>query len=188
VKKLALALVVTFVLAAPVSGATRWQAGLYGGLRTIKDETLRSVYGGGFIYTPFVSYRISKKLWIGAEYEGGYAKESKIGLFAEESRLAVQGVHAFIQYGRDKGKIRPYLKVGAGFFRFNMDIDSPYVRASNFSSSDISILVGGGARIMLTRKIFGAAEIKYAALWADPFDDMVDLGGIRFLAGLGLEL
>jgi hypothetical protein len=187
VKKVALLLVAASALAAPSAGAVRWEAGLCGGLRTVKDDTLRSTYGTGWVYTPFVSYRLSRKLWIGAEFEGGFSKDAKIGIFAEESRLAVHGVHAFVQYGRERGAIRPFLKVGAGVFHFKMDIESPFVQAANFASNDVSILLGGGLKVMLKRRLFCAAEVKYAALWADPFDDLVDLGGIRLLAGLGLD-
>jgi len=162
----------------------RWRAGFSAGWRTIKDKTLESVYGGGWIFTPSLSYRISPGLWVGAEHETGYSKEARIGLFAEESRLAVRGTHIFLLYGRDKGRIRPFFKIGAGLFAFDMDIESPYVQANNFSSRDVSILFGGGLRVMLSRKFSAVAEAKYAALWADPFDDMVDLGGIRILGGL----
>lgn len=186
-KKAVLVLLALPLLTPPSEAAVRWQAGLFGGWRTIKDETLRAVYGGGLVYTPSLSRRISKKLWVGVEFEGGYVKEAKIGLFEEASRLSVRGAHAFLLYGQDRGKVRPFLKVGAGLYSFKMDIDSPYVQASNFASNDVSILLGGGLKVMVTRKVFAAAEIKYAALWADPFDDMVDLGGIRFLAGIGLD-
>jgi hypothetical protein len=188
VKKAVLVLVALFALSSATTAAVRWQAGFSGGWRTVKDQTLQSVYGGGWVFAPWMTYRVSRSLWVGAEFEGGYAQKAKIGLFAEESRLAVRGMHAFLYYGRDKGRVRPFLKVGAGLFSFQMDIDSPYVQASNFASSDVSILVGGGLKVMLGRKLFATAEVKYAALWADPFDDLVDLGGLRFLAGIGLDL
>ncbi|MBM3310973.1 MAG: hypothetical protein FJY80_05645 [Candidatus Aminicenantes bacterium] len=187
-KKAVLLLLALSALAPAAPADVRWQAGLAGGWRTLKDSTLQSVYGGGWVFVPWMSYRLSRTLWVGAEFEGGYVQKAKIGLFAEESRLAVRGMHAFLFYGPDKGRIRPFLKVGAGLFAFKMDIDSPYVQAANFASNDVSILVGGGLKVMLGRKLFVTAEVKYAALWADPFDDMVDLGGIRFLAGIGLDL
>jgi hypothetical protein len=39
----------------------------------------------------------------------------------------------------------------------------------------------------LNRFLFFSGELKYVALWADPFDDQVDLGGIRALLGIGLN-
>jgi hypothetical protein len=187
-KKAAFALLVALAPYALAASEPRWEAGLSAGMRTIKDETLRTVYGNGFVYTPFVSLKVSPKVAVGLEFEGGYVKDAKIGIFREDSRLAVQGGSLFVSYGRDKGLIRPFLKFGAGIFHFQMDIESPYVQAYNFSANDISILVAGGFKASLSRTLFLSAEMKYSALWADPFDDMVDLGGIRLLLGAGVRL
>jgi hypothetical protein len=188
VKKFVLSLITPLVISASAWGAVRWEVGLGAGLRTIKDETLRSTYGQGFVYTPYVNYRVSRTLWVGLEYEGGFVKKARIGIFQEESRLAVEGVQAYVLYGKEKGAIRPFVKVGAGSFHFEMDIDSPYVQAYNFASSDISILFGAGLKVMLSRKLFLSGELKYTALWADPFDDLVDLGGLRLLLGVGIQI
>lgn len=168
------------------AAAQTWEAGLSGGYRTIKDATLKSVYGNGFVYAPYLSLAVSPSLRIGAEYEAGYAKDAKIGIFQDPSTLDVRGFHVFVQYGERIGRIQPYLKVGAGIFSYKLDIQTPTLSANRVDSTDISFFVGAGLHARLNRLLFLAAELKYVALWADPFDDQVDLGGLRALLGIGL--
>jgi len=161
---------------------------LLGGYRTIKDATLKSVYGNGFVFTPYLSLAISQSLRIGAEYEGGYVKEAKIGLFADPSKLDVHGIHVFIQYGDRIGRVQPYLKVGAGIFSYQLHIEIPSFPADKVDNNDISFFIGAGLKVNLSKRIFLMTEIKYAALWAEPFNDQVDLGGLRALLGFGFGL
>ena len=181
----------TFLLAAwiAVTGAAAgqtWEAGCWGGYRTIKDEMLRTVYGNGLVYSPYLSLAVSRSLRIGAEYEGGYVKEARIGLFADPSKLDVRGFHVFIQYGERTGRLQPYLKVGAGVFAYQLDIDTPPLSAVRVDSTDVSFFFGAGMRAVPVKRLFLMTELKYAALWADPFDDRVDLGGLRVLLGIGI--
>lgn len=186
-KKLVLTFFALLSGAILAAGAVRWEAGVGAGVRTIKDEILREAYGSGFVYTPYLSYRFSRSLWAGLEYEGGLTDKSKIGIFQEDSRLSISGVQAYLLYIREKGAVRPFAKIGIGGFRFKMDIASEFVQAYNFASSDVSILFAGGVKVRLSKKIFLNGEMKYTALWVDPFDDLVDLGGLRFLLGAGFQ-
>lgn len=183
------ALLVTLLLAAAgFSSAQNWEAGFAGGYRTIKDEALRAVYGNGVVYTPYLSLAVSKSLRVGAEYEFGYVKNANIGLFQDPSTLDVKGGHLFIQYGERKGRVQPFLKVGIGLFFYRFDVDTPALPGLKVSNNDVSFFFGAGLHVSITKRVFGVAEFKYAALWVDPYDDRVDLGGIRALLGIGFGI
>jgi len=182
------ALLAAFLLASAVPAPARtWEASLTGGYRTLKDAALRDIYGNGFVVTPAVSLAVSKTLRVGAEYELGYVKSADIGLFEDPSTLKVRGGHLFIQYGERSGRLQPFLKLGAGLYAYAFDVQVPYQPAVRVSESDVSFFFGAGLRALLTRRLFAAAELKYAALWVGSSDDQVDLGGIRILLGVGYE-
>lgn len=170
-----------------VAAAQTWEAGLTGGYRTIKDSTLRAVYGNGFVYAPYLSLAVSPSLRVGAEYEAGYTKDAKIGIFQDPSTLDVRGFHFFLQYGERVGRVQPFLKLGVGVFAYKLDIQTPTLSANKVDSTDVSFFVGAGLHTRLNRFLFFSGELKYVALWADPFDDQVDLGGLRALLGIGLN-
>jgi len=182
------ALLAAFLLAwvGPVS-ARSWEVDVTGGYRTLKDATLRQVYGNGFVVTPSLSYAVSKSLRVGAEYEFGYAKDASIGLFEDPSTLKVGGGHLFLQYGERAGRFQPFLKAGVGLFAYQFDVQIPTPAAVRVSDTDVSFFFGAGLRAVIMKRLIATTELKYAALWVDSFDDQVDLGGIRILFGIGYE-
>ena len=182
------ALFAAFLLAwAGLSSAQTWEAGLTCGYRTIKDKSLRRIYGNGFVYIPYVSLAVSKSLRVGAEYELGYVKKANIGLFEDPSTLKVGGGHLFLQYGERTGRFQPFLKVGLGLFAYQFDVQIPSQPALRVAETDISFFIGGGLRVAVMKHLIGTSELKYAALWVDSYDDKVDLGGIKILLGIGYE-
>ena len=188
-RKTALFLAALLVAAGVSSAQDRnWEMGISGGYRTIKDQALRSTYGNGLVYTPYLSLAVSKTLRVGAEGEFGYAKDAAIGLFQDPSTLDVKGGHLFIQYGERKGRILPFLKVGIGVFFYRFDVNIPALPGLNIADNDISFFFGAGLRFAVTKHLFATGELKYAALWVDPYDDLVDLGGIRALVGIGIGI
>ncbi len=186
-KKTALVLVL-LLAGAGVSPAQTWEADMNGGYRTLKDTTLRGIYGNGYVFTPTLSVAISRSLRVGAEYETGFVRKAEIGLFKDPSTLKVRGGHLFIQYGERKGRIQPYLKVGLGLFSYQFDVERPALPSLRVANSDISFLLAGGLRFVIVKNVFGTAELKYAALWVDSSDDKVDLGGFRLLLGIGFGI
>jgi opacity protein-like surface antigen len=186
-KKTAL-LVASLLVAAGFSPAQTWEVGITGGYRTIKDQALRTIYGNGFVYTPYLSLEVAKALRVGAEYEFGYVKDAAIGLFQDPSTLDVKGGHVFLQYGERKGRVLPFLKVGVGIFFYKFDVDIPALPGLKVTNNDVSFYFGAGLRYALAKRVFATAELKYAALWVDPYDDLVDLGGIRALIGIAIGL
>ncbi|MHB8053726.1 MAG: outer membrane beta-barrel protein [Candidatus Aminicenantales bacterium] len=173
---------------AGVSLAQTWEADVTGGYRTLKDESLRGIYGNGYVVTPSLSLAVSRSLRVGAEYEGGFSRNAEIGLFKDPSTLKVRGGHVFLQYGERKGRVQPYLKVGMGLFSYQFDVERPTFSSLQVSNNDVSFFLAGGLRLVIIKNVFGTAEFKYAALWVDSYDDKVDLGGLRLLVGVGFGI
>ena len=86
------------------------------------------------------------------------------------------------------GAVAPYIKIGPGLAFYKITIDSPFLKAYNAHGSDIAFSIAAGAKLRLGKRIFLSGEIKYGVLWLDPFDDKVDLGGVRAQAGIGIVL
>ncbi len=170
---------------AGLSSAQTWEADLAGGYRTLKDKSLREIYGNGFVFTPALSLAVSKSLRVGAEYEFGYVKNASIGLFEDPSTLKVRGGHLFIQYGERSGRFQPFLKMGVGLFAYQFDVQIPSQPALRVSETDVSFFFGAGLRAAIAKRLIAISELKYAALWVGSYDDQVDLGGIRILLGIG---
>jgi hypothetical protein len=161
--------------------------GFHLGYRQLKDPDLKEIYGDGFVFSPYVSYFPLPHYGIDLSYEGGYKKDSPIGLFQEDSTLSVSGIQfcGIIRY--PIWKILPYFKFGVGYFSYKQDIQSEFVRFK-VDHHKWATIVGGGIRVDLYKGLFLTAEVRYVPLKVQPFDIPVDLGGLRYLAGVGFRI
>jgi len=48
-----------------------------------------------------------------------------------------------------------------------------------------TVIIGGGLKFYLIKNLFLAGEVKFVPLKVKPFEEEVDLGGMRYLAGIG---
>jgi len=161
--------------------------GFHLGYRQLKDPNLKEIYGDGFVFNPYVSYFPLSNYGIDLSYEGGYKKDAPIGLFNEDSTLRVSGLQfcGIIRY--PVGKIIPYLIFGVGYFSYKQNIQSEFVRFK-VDHHKWTTIVGGGLSIDMYKGLFLTAEVRYVPLKVQPFDIPVDLGGLRFLAGVGFRI
>ena len=164
------------------------EAGLLWGTRGLKNADLNAVFGSGTAFTPYAALNLYPGGSIGISLETGYVREAPVGLFGDLFRLQVSVAEVFFRQEWRAGAISPYLKIGPGLAFYKITIDSPYLKAYNAHGSDISFAVAGGAKVHLGKRIFLSGEIRYGVLWLDPFDDKVDLGGVRAQAGIGILL
>jgi len=171
-----------------IAQAQTLEVDVIGGYRTLKDTTLRGIYGNGYVVTPTLSLAVSKSLRIGAEYETGFIRDAEIGMFDDPSTLKVRGGHLFLQYGQRKNRIQPYLKVGVGMFTYQFDVVRADLPALEVKNDDVSFIIAGGIRFVILKNMFATTEFKYGALWVDSYDDKVDLGGLRLLVGIGFGI
>lgn len=163
------------------------EAGITFGGRTVSDSEIKRVYGNGTVFFPYLALNFFGGLFIGAGYEGGYSREATIGLYNEPTKLEVTGMEYFVGYEYKIKIISPYLKIGYGSYTYKQTIDSPYVRGFGVDKKKSAISIGGGLRFFLLKYLFLAAEVKYIPLKVKPYDQEVDLGGLRYSAGAGLK-
>jgi hypothetical protein len=167
--------------------AVEIQPGFYFGARTVADSSIKATYGNGTVYFPCLSVKLWKGLLVGLGYEGGYNKDGKLGVYQEPATLKTSGVELFAGYEFRLGRFAPYLKLGYGRFSYSQAVESAYVGNIKVDETKSTMTVGGGLRYYPLGEtgVFLAGEFKYVPLKVKPYEDEVDLGGFRFLGGIG---
>jgi hypothetical protein len=170
----------------PSGHASRIAAGVNMGIRTLNDEYLNSVYGSGSVVIPYAQFMLAKWFSIEAAFEGGYKKSAPIGIYEEASTLKISGweFSGILHY--EIGRLEPYLKFGAGYYGYKQEIESAFV-PYKVDHHHTSFHFGGGSQVFFGKYLYLGAEVKYVQLKVMPFDIKVDLGGLRYLLGLGLK-
>jgi len=183
-RKSAFAAVLVLLLAA--SGRA-WdiKAGIMGGARTASDPDIRRVYGGGSIYYPFLAVGLVKGFSLGAGYEGGYSRSGVIGSYQEATTLKVSGPEVFAGYWFRLEPLSLYVRAGWGSYAYRQTVDSPAARDFPVDSSRGALLVAGGVHVFFSEHLYLCGEVKYVPLKVKPYDREVDLGGFRYMAGVG---
>ena len=160
------------------------EGGFFAGLRTVNDAEIKRVYGGGFIYFPYLDLEIFKGLTVGGGYEFGYSKTGKIGLFDEIAKLDISGFELFLMYQYRAKILVPTLSVGLGFFSYKQAVESASAQPLvDFKKT--TVIFAGGLKIYPMDSFFFSIEAKYVPLKVQPYEDVVDLGGWRFAVGFG---
>lgn len=184
VKKLALSVLMILCWGSIIQAADL-KLGLRGGYRELKDSNLKNIYGNGRVYTPYISYFPHELYGLELSYEGGYRKEAPIGLYEEKSTLSVRGFKLNGVLGYRFWRLFPYFKFGVGTFFYKQDIESEFVRRE-VDHHKWTTVAGVGVELKLFPSLFLSAEWESIPLKVKPFDVEVDLGGSRFLLGLGV--
>jgi opacity protein-like surface antigen len=125
---------------------------------------------------------------LGAGYEGGYSKAGKIGIYQEPSTLKVNGFEVYIGYALKIGSFSPYIKIGCGSYSYKQTIDSPYLSDFRVDGNKSTFSGSGGIKFYPIKNIFLAIEVRYVPLKVKPLEEEVDLGGMRFLGGVGFSI
>lgn len=186
-RKTALGLVLLAAIGVVARAAIRFEAGVLGGTRTVNSAGIKAVYGNGMVYYPYLAVHAWKGLFLGAGYEGGYSRKGKIGIYEESTTLRVGGFEAFVGYAIEVGTISPYIKIGYARYSYKQTIDSPFIGDRAVDANTWTPTFGGGLKISMSGALGMAGEIRFVPLKVKPFDDEVDLGGMRYTAGLGLK-
>lgn len=180
-------ILILFIFFLPINvQAIDFRLGLGAGFRKINDSYLRKVYGHGFVIIPYVQVGLSRNFAAELAYEGGYKRKAPIGLYQEPSTLKITGWEISGQLHYAFKIISPYIKLGAGYYFYRQDIESPYVRRK-VNHQHLSFQTAGGFQLFLQKNFFWQAEIKYVFLRVKPFEIKVDLGGIRYILALGFK-
>jgi hypothetical protein len=186
-RKAALGLVLLAALGGVARAAIRFEAGILGGTRTMNGADVKAVYGNGMIYYPYLAVHVWKGLFVGAGYEGGYSRKGTIGIYEEPTTLRVGGFETFVGYEIKVGTVSPYIKAGYARYSYKQTIDSPYIGDRAVAAEKWTPTFGGGLKLSLSGALFIAGEIRFVPLKVKPFEDEVDLSGMRYTAGFGLK-
>ena len=175
--------IICFLLLPVASYAVDFSFGFQAGLRTVSDSEIKNVYGNGTCFFPYAAINVFKGFTIGAGYELGYSREGKIGLYEEATTLKVTGVQAFVGFQYSVSMVTPYVFVGFGSFSYKQTVESE--AAQDVDATKSTFFVAGGIKICPMKNIYISAEVKYVPLKVQPYDEEVDLGGLRLMGGLG---
>jgi opacity protein-like surface antigen len=183
-KKSYLVIIVFLVLPVMVY-AMDFSFGFQAGLRTVSDSNIKDVYKNGLCYFPYAAVNLYKGFTIGAGYEFGYSRDGTIGIYNEATTIKVTGFEAFIGYQYPLPMVTPYVFVGFGSFSYTQTVDSP--AAQQVDATKSTFFVAGGVKVYPMKNLYISAEVKYVPLKVKPYEDEVDLGGLRLMGGLGFS-
>ena len=183
-KKIILAISL-LILSSPAQYASDFEAGGDFGIRTANDSQIRDTYRNGIFFFPYLAFNFWRGLFVGAGYEGGFSRKAIIGLYEESSSLKVSGIEFFIGYELKIKFFSPYLRIGYGSFAYKQTIDSPYVKEYKVDAKKSTLTLDGGIKLYPVKYLFLAAEVKYLPLKVKPYEEEVDLGGLRYGGRVG---
>jgi opacity protein-like surface antigen len=167
-------------------GAITLRPGLWYGPQKIRDAKIKSVYGEQGVFLPFLEVQLWKGLMAGGGYEFGYDREGKIGLDQLPTSLRMGGWDLFLGYEHRLNKFAVFAKAGLGFYSYKQTITGLDVAGYQVNHRKTTIPLAVGLKYYPTNFWFAAVEARYVPLKVKPFEAEVDLGGFRFMAGLGL--
>lgn len=88
-------------------------------------------------------------------------------------------MEVFVGYQFSVGMVSPFLRAGYGSYSFKQVIDSPFHTEDGVDKTQGTVTLAG--------HFFLAGEVRYVPLKVMPYKVEVDLGGMRFTAGMGLK-
>ncbi len=177
--------IIVLLLLPVVVYAVDFSFGFQAGLRTVSDSNIKDVYKNGVCYFPYAEVNLFKGFTIGAGYEFGYSRSGTIGIYNEATTLKVTGIEAFVGYQYSLPLVTPYVFVGFASFSYTQTVDSPAAQAVDATKS--TFFVAGGVKVYPMKNLYISAEVKYVPLKVQPYEDEVDLGGLRLMGGLGFS-
>lgn len=183
-RKFAAAGALIILLAAP-GRAWDLKAGIMGGARTASDPDIRRIYGGGSVYYPFLAVGLVKGFSLGTGYEGGYSRSGVIGSYKESTTLKVSGPELFAGYWFRLEPLSLYVRAGWGSYAYRQTVESPSARDFPVDARQGAFHAAGGVHVFFSERFYLCGEVKYVPLKVQPYGREVNLGGIRYMAGIG---
>jgi len=163
------------------------QAGALFGLRKVNDAKIEAAYKDGEVYCPYLEIGPWKNLTFSLGYEGGYRETALLGLFQSRAVLSVTGIEFLVGYEHKIASVALYAKTGYALYFYKQIVQDESVTDYVVHSSRSTFVLKGGIKIYPWKFLFAALEIKYVPLTVKPYDYEVDLGGMRYLVGLGVS-
>lgn len=175
-------LMITLVTTFQMSGMidhSKFSITIGGGIKNISEEIFETVYGTNNIaYSIDFAFKLGKSLemFVHTDY---FKAEGELEFDPKATTLTIIPVEAGVRMLLGKGKLRPYVGVGAGYYM---------LKEENFIGTvdDNSIgFFGEGGLKFYFGKLFLDLKIKYIQLKYDVADTKIDLGGLSYFGGIG---
>jgi opacity protein-like surface antigen len=145
------------------------------------DSVYEDTYGSGsLIYEGFLGYDLSRRLEIRAAV--GYFKDKgEMTLTREEITFSMVPVVVGMRVKLAKwAKLDPYLGLGVDFYSFK-----ERARLGDTSGSTTGFHLEGGSYVALGQRLFVDVNLRYVKADAQPYGEVIRLGGWRAGVGMG---
>lgn len=178
------------ILGAPLAApAMTLHFGVHLGAQTINEAKVKEAYGNGFIHVPYLQVFVAGNVFLGLSYEGGYEKGALLGVYADQATLTMRGLDLTLGYEIRSKAAAGYLKAGYGLYAYRQTIPTtPFAAARPVDHRRSTAVAAAGVKVYPQKFFYLAAEVKFVPLKVKPYDVAVDLGGWRFLGGLGFSV
>jgi len=183
-------LLLGFVLtAASAAEAMTLQAQLTYGSRKIRDDRIRSVFGETSVVGFSLQAHLGKHLFAGFGVEHAVRMNGVIGAYLNPAEFQLRGLDLFggLEYGT---KVVAFsVKAGLGIYAYRLTVqNNPFTAAYPVDRIDPGGMAAASLKIFPVSMIFLVGEAKYVYLRVKPYEDRVDLSGLRLSAGIGIRL
>jgi hypothetical protein len=162
-----------------IDGSLNW--------RRLNDAKIRSVYGNGVSFTSGFELTNRSGWAAGLRFESAQYREGVLGLSASKARFRLMGLEATAGRELRLGIFGLYARAGLGLYYYKQTVDYVYVQDYKVDRLALGGVIAAGIRAYLFRFLYFTADAKYVILPVKPYDQSVDLSGIRLGGGLGLR-
>jgi hypothetical protein len=165
------------------------QAQLTYGSRQIRDGRIKSVFGKSPVVGFSLQAHLGKHLFAGVDFEHADRMSGIIGAYLNPAEFQMRGLDIFggLEYGAKLVSV--YAKAGLGFYDYHLSIqNNPFTAAYPVNRVDLGGMAAVGVQFFPISKSFLVGEVKYVYLRVKPYEDRVDLSGLRLSAGFGIRL
>lgn len=151
---------------------------------SFSDTLIKDFYGSG---APIFAGSLTLELIKNLEFRGEYnylQTKGAMSVSEEELKFTFKDIVLEARFKFfSKKKLSPYICGGVDFISFKEDYPE---RFDDFEDKTNGYHFGAGAYIKLSNKFNIDFNVRYVRAEVGPFDDVVQLGGIR--TGIGIEI
>jgi len=144
------------------------------------DKVFRDIYKGGAAFGAEINFGLPGRLslWVSGDY---YQGQGRLTFTREKTKIEITPVCAGIRLAFSDSRFRPYVGVGAGYFRYK---ESNPIGSVSKGNAGLVAKIGLAAKI--SGPVFADLQADYTYCSVKPADVKADLGGLRASLGLGI--
>ena len=161
--------------------AKEFSVGASVGYYSIADSTFKQTYGSGsLIYCGFFSYVVGHNIELRGEISY-FHDRGEMTLTKETIEFSMIPVVLGARYKIvDIYHLSPYIGAGFDFYSFKES-----ARIGDTSDSTVGFHIEGGCAVALGESFFFDLSLRYIKADAEPYDEIIRLGGFKVAVGVG---